>query len=214
MFTEENLCVKRIPHKVAAEMVIAYHYLHRRPSISHAFGLYCSDRLVGVVTYGVPASRHLQVGAFPMDPGRVIELNRLWVDDDMPRNTESWFVSRTLKALPPMVVVSYADTAQGHEGYIYRALGFAYAGWTDMYRKTARLDYIPLDPSKHSREATRSGVKRKVRRRPKVKYWTVTGNKADKRFLARNCGWPSMSWRDTPPPHEHKQFKPHTEKDN
>lgn len=34
----------------------------------------------------VQASRHLQVGACPSDPSLVLELNRLWVHDRMPRN--------------------------------------------------------------------------------------------------------------------------------
>lgn len=216
--TPSTLRVERIDSRLAAEAVVEHHYLHRRPPISHSFGLYDGDELVGVVTYGTPASHHLQIGVLPDDPGRVIELNRLWVDDRMPRNTESWFVSRTLKLIPSKVVVSYADTAEGHLGYIYRALGFNYAGWTDMERKTARLDYIPLDPSRHSREATRSGRSGTVRRRPKVKYWTTTGTRADRRYLDRQCRWHALSWVELPPPTEHRQHKlppkPLPEKDN
>ena len=50
--------------------------------------------------------------------------------------------------LPPRIVVSYADPLWGHYGYIYRALNFRYAGWTDMERKTPRYDYIPLPKRK------------------------------------------------------------------
>jgi hypothetical protein len=193
--------VDPITSREAAALVVEHHYLHRRPPISHAYGLYDdTDTLVGVVTFGTPASRHLQVGACPSSPADVIELNRLWVSDAMPRNTESWFVSRALKLLPPKIVVSYADTKEGHQGYVYRALNFYYAGWTDMDRKTPRYDYIPLDPSKHTREASRTGVGQKVRRRPKVKYWTVTGDRSQRRKLERACGWPKLSWSATPPP--------------
>ena len=184
----------------AASAVVEHHYLHRRPPISFSFGLTEDENLVGVCTFGIPASRHLQMGACPENPDLVIELNRLWCSDEMPRNTESWFVSRCLKSLPARIVVSYADTTQGHVGYIYRALGWRYAGWTDMERKTPRLDYVPLDPTKHTREASRSGVKVKVRRRPKVKYWTTTGNPTERKCLASRCGWPILSWVDTPPP--------------
>lgn len=156
--------------------------------------------MVGTVTYGTPASRHLQMGACPEDPSSVIELNRLWVSDAMPKNTESWFVSRTLKALPPKIVVSYADTKEQHYGYIYRALNFHYAGWTDMERKTPRYDYIPHDPKAHTRDAFRTGYAYKVRRLPKVKYWIVTGNKAERRRLTRMSGWPRLDWHTLPPP--------------
>jgi hypothetical protein len=186
--------------KTAARLVVAHHYLHRRPPISHAFGLYVHGRLLGAVTYGTPASRHLQMSACPSDPGKVLELNRLWLDDQLGPNSESWFVSRTLKMLPPRIVVSYADPLFGHYGYIYRALNFRYAGWTDMERKTPRYDYIPHDPRQHTREAFRSGYAYRRRRVAKVKYWIVTGNKTERRDLTRLCGWPSLDWKTLPPP--------------
>lgn len=184
---------------IAAAVVVESHYLHRKPPISHAFGLHADGRLVGVVTFGTPASRQLQVSACRSNPHAVLELNRLWVHDDMPRNSESWFVSRALRMLPPAIVVSYADTAQGHIGYIYRALSFRYAGWTDMERKTPRYDYIPHDPTQHTREAFRSGWSHKVLRKPKVKYWTTTGNRTERRRLAADCTWPSLDWKEQPP---------------
>lgn len=196
----EGMRVERIESKVAARLVVENHYLHRRPPISHAYGLYYRGKIVGVCTYGTPASRHLQMGACPSEPSNVIELNRLWVHDKMPKNTESWFVSRTLSQLPPKIVVSYADTRQQHYGYIYRALNFNYAGWTDMERKTPRYDYIPHDPTQHTREAFRGGYSHRVRRKPKVKYWTVTGNKRERRDLKRLSGWPVLDWKVTPPP--------------
>lgn len=186
--------------KTAARLVVAEHYLHRRPPISHAFGIHVDGRLLGAVTYGTPASRHLQMGACPSDPGRVIELNRLWLDDALPHNSESWFVSRTLRMLPPRIVVSYADPLWGHYGYIYRALSFRYAGWTDMERKTPRYDYIPLNPARHTRDAFRTGYVEKRRRVAKVKYWTTTGTPTDRRVLAKLCGWPSYDWHQMPPP--------------
>lgn len=192
--------IATLDHKTAARLVVAHHYLHRRPPISYAFGLYVGGKLLGCVTYGTPASRHLQKSACPDDPSRVIELNRLWLDDSLPRNSESWFVSRTLKMLPPRIVVSYADPLFGHYGYIYRALNFRYAGWTDMDRKTPRYDYIPHDPRQHTREAFRTGYAYKRRRVAKVKYWTVTGDRSDRRALERMCGWPSYDWRELPPP--------------
>lgn len=194
------LSVRPLSSRLARQLAEAHHYLHRKPPVSYAYGLVAGDGIVGIVTFGIPASRHLQKGACPSAPSLVIELNRLWVDDRMPRNTESWFVSRALRKLPPRIVVSYADTRYGHVGYIYRALGFHYAGWTDMERRTPRWDYIPADPAAHSRDAFRRGYIRKVRREPKVRYWTVTGNRADRRALERVCAWPRLDWRELPPP--------------
>ncbi len=195
-----RLEVKPITSRVATALAVEHHYLHRRPPISHAFGIFYMGMIVGVCTFGTPASRHLQKSACPSDPALVIELNRLWVADSMPRNIESWFVSRCLRALPPMIVVSYADTREQHYGFIYRALNFHYAGWTDMDRKTPRKDYIPFDSSAHTREAFRTGYSHTVPRLPKVKYWIATGTPLQRRFVARLCGWPTLSWIETPPP--------------
>lgn len=188
-----KLSVKLIQSRTASQVVVANHYLHRRPPISFAYGLYVGGDLVGVCTFGIPPSRHLQLSACPSLPNKVIELNRLWVNDNMARNTESWFVSRCLKLLPPMIVVSYADTAAGHVGYIYRALNFRYAGWTDMERKTPRYDYAV--PGRHSRDAFRGKVEyERVRRKPKHKYWIVTGDRRQRKELEKLCGWPSLNW--------------------
>jgi hypothetical protein len=194
------------------QALLAKHYLKRLQPISHAFQFYDGDKLVAVITFGVPASRHLQKSACPTDPGRVLELNRLWVLDGMPRNTATQVISGALGALPPAIIVSYADTTAGHQGYVYRAANFNYSGWTDMERKTPRFDYQPNEVEAvgafdfipatqlHSRDAFRSGNFTRVRRRPKVKYWTVTGNRRERRNLERLCGWPKMNWKTEAPP--------------
>lgn len=145
--------VNEISTRDAVDYVVLHHYLHRRPPVSYSFGLFVNGVVKGVITYGVPASRHLQKSACMTNPDKVIELNRLFASDELPRNTESWFISQTLKKLPPLIVVSYADTKQNHVGYVYRAAGWNYNGYTDMDRKTPRFDYTV--PNKHSRAAFR-----------------------------------------------------------
>src|ERR1700721_1119619 len=183
------LRVGLISKSEATRLVIAHHYMHRRPPLSYALGLFNeTGETKGVVTFGTPASHHMLIGACKTAPENVIELNRLWVADDLPRNTESWFVSRALALLPPKIVLSYADTAAGHLGYVYRALNFHYAGWTDMERKTPRFDYIT--PGMHTRDAFRKGERRfieRVRRRQKVRYWTTTGNRRERKALEASC---------------------------
>lgn len=204
----DNYEVRQIEPKLAHPILLNVHYAKRVPSISYAFGLWERETLIGVCTFGTPSSRHLQVGAHPADPSLVIELNRLCVLDCAPRNTESWFLARCLKFLPPRIVVSYADTAQGHFGYVYRAANFNYAGWTDMERKTPRYDYVV--PGKHSRDAFRNGSgtsSERVRRKPKVKYWITTGAKRDRKKLEAACGWPSISWKTYPPSTEHQHLR-------
>lgn len=186
--------------RTATDMCVEHHYLHRKPNITFAFGLWADDVLVGVITFGTPPSRHLQMSVCPSDPSLCIELNRLWVCDSMPTNTESWFISRALKKLPPLIVCSYADTKEGHSGYVYRATNWNYYGYTDMDRKTPRYDYVV--EGKHSRDAFRGDTGYTIlRRKPKFRYWTVTGNRMERRRLEKICGWGCLDWHNVTPAH-------------
>ncbi len=200
--------VKLVDKATASALVRRYHYLHREPPISYAIGLWDEGVIKGVATFGTPASRQLQVSVCSKQPELVVELNRLLVADSMERNTETWFLSRALDLLPPLIVISYADTAQGHMGYVYRAANFYYAGWTDMERNSPRKDYIAVG---HSRNAFRGdglgAASMRRDRSTKVKYWTTVGNRKEKKLLLKLCEWPKLSWKEYPPPTDgHKKL--------
>ncbi len=99
-------------------------------SFTYSFGLFDSGILVGVCTFGNAVPLTMKKSLFGdeyMD--LVYELNRLITNDDLPKNSRSFFVSQCLKQLPkPTIVVSYADRAFGHTGYIYQASNFIYTG--------------------------------------------------------------------------------------
>jgi len=69
---------------------------------------------------------------FSDNPDNVIELRRLCCVDDTPKNTESYFIGRSLKLLESDwmkgIVVSYADKEYGHNGTIYKASNFTMVG--------------------------------------------------------------------------------------
>lgn len=121
--------VRSIPRKLTEDFILNIHYAHRMPSISWSFGLYDGDELIGVCTYGKPASSNLQKGVCGNEYAPIVqELNRLVLKYNKP-NQASYFVSRTLKMLPrPMIVISYADTEQNHNGIVYQASNFIYTG--------------------------------------------------------------------------------------
>ena len=64
--------IKQIDYRTAMDVVIKNHYLHRTAPCSIAFGLFeypdtmsdlfASDRLIGVITYGVSCSSTLLKG--------------------------------------------------------------------------------------------------------------------------------------------------------
>lgn len=104
----------------------------------HTFGLFREGvflpELVGICIYTRPAGPSAAQKYYPQDPDKCLELRRLCLVDDTPKNAESFFVSRTLKWLRRNTdwkfVVSYADPEQGHKGIIYRAANFKYEGIT------------------------------------------------------------------------------------
>ena len=144
--------VRAIPREQAVGWILEKHYAHRIPSISWAFGLYLDGVLSGIVSYGTPASPSLVVGVCgENNADKVIELNRLVINEGVPKNSASYLVGQSLRLLPkPKIIVSYADTGQGHIGYIYQATNFIYTGIT-----VARTDIDTGE--KHSRHYDKGG---------------------------------------------------------
>jgi hypothetical protein len=160
------------------------HYAKRIPSISFAFGLYDENNIMqGVITYGKPASPSLCDGVCGVENRNyVYELNRLCVNDGLPKNTLSFFVAQSLKALPPLIIVSYADTAQNHNGYIYQATNWIYTGATKE-----RTD-IGSEDGTHSRHYDKNidYTKNRKFRSSKHRYINFTGTKKQKKYW-RSC---------------------------
>ena len=139
--------VESIDSKETYDWLLHKHYAKRIPSISYAFGLFEDKVLIGVCTFGSPASNSLCIGVCGVNyKSQVIELNRLCVNDNSIKNLTSYFLGRCLKILPtPKIVVSYSDTQQNHNGYIYQATNWIYTGATKE-----RTD-IGFEDNKHSR---------------------------------------------------------------
>ena len=153
------------------------HYARRMCPISFAFGLYINDQLEGVITYGVPASPFLCMGVCGIqNKDIVLELNRVCLNDGV-KNGASFLVGNSLKMLPkPTIVVSYADKAMDHIGYIYQASNFLFTGTTKE-----RTDMAGED-GKHSRHNLGNSDNR-INRSAKHRYVFFVGTKAQKRNL-------------------------------
>ncbi len=112
------------------------HYAHRIPCIMYAFGLYdTNNQLHGVCTYGPPCRMHNN--GYGLFGGKLdtptFELNRLVINEGMPKNILSYFVAGTFRFMPkPSCLVSYADSNHGHHGYIYQATNWLYTGTGGM----------------------------------------------------------------------------------
>ena len=175
--------VKEVSFKECKDWFLNIHYAKRVPSVSYRFGLYADGKLLGICSYGKPASNNLCKGCFGADNSHLVyELNRLVVIEGLGKNVLSYFVGQTFKLLPkPIILVSYADSDMNHHGYIYQATNWIYSGATK-----ARTD-VDSGANSHSRHYDKASIdytKRKFRS-SKHRYFMVL---ADKRVKKRLMG--------------------------
>lgn len=100
-------------------------------------GLYHKGTLIGVMQLGTPCSKNAEQCYAPK--GKLIELKRLCLVDEAPKNSESWFIGAVLRHMKKYTgythVLSYADLEEKHEGTIYKASNFDYLGKTKFTNK-------------------------------------------------------------------------------
>jgi hypothetical protein len=123
--------VYKIQNYQCKDWLLNKHYSKRMCSISYAFGLFDNNNILsGVVTFGMPPSSTLAESICGKEYKEyVLELNRLIVNEGLPKNTLSFFVSNAIKMLPEnKIIVSFADANMNHNGYIYQATNFIYTG--------------------------------------------------------------------------------------
>lgn len=183
--------VRRITYDETKPFLLKIHYARRMPCITDAFGLFVKGELVGVVTYGIPASRPLCIGLAGIENERnVKELNRLVIKPELNGgNYASYLVSHSLKMLPNgTFVVSYADTAWTHVGYIYQACNFLYTGLSAKRKDTYQPDGLhprAYDKNNHSDSyQTRS---------QKHRYVYLVGDKRTKRRMLSELKYPVIA---------------------
>ena len=187
MSIKDKYKVESIDSKETYDWLLHKHYAKRIPSISYAFGLFQNKELNGICTFGSPPSNALCVGVCGKNyKSKVIELNRLCVNDNDIKNLTSYFLGHSLKLLPkPKIIVSYADTSQNHNGYIYQATNWIYTGLSA--KRTERFD--PNNPNKHSKTVTETMNYKNlsIRERPqKHRYVYFIGSKKQKKEMMNN----------------------------
>lgn len=137
--------IEQISKQLALDMIQKYHYSNTLPKLNKYFiGFYLDDELVGVITLGWGTRpRHTIQKLFPsLNTKDYLEIGRMCMTEEMPRNSESQMLSQLVKwikiNLPEIkVLFTWADGMLGKCGYVYQASNFIYAGFspTDMYMK-------------------------------------------------------------------------------
>ncbi|KKN58791.1 hypothetical protein LCGC14_0548860 [marine sediment metagenome] len=166
--------------------ILDKHYANRMPNVKYSFGLLFKSQIIGICTFGIPGSPFLCKGICGIEyKDNVLELNRLVINDGVPRNSASFLVANSIKQLPPKsILVSYADTKMGHIGYVYQATNWIYTGCTKE-----RTDIYAGD-GKHSRHHLGDKSNRQQR---SAKHRYVYFHKCPKE-IKNNLRYPVLSY--------------------
>jgi hypothetical protein len=181
-----NYWVSKIPSALGKEFVKEHHYSHGIHNGPMTYGMFDGLDLVGVCAFANPCSEAVCASVFGVDQKRsVTELHRLVLLDEVPKNSESWFIVRALKALKQdrpnyNAVLSFADATEGHFGTIYQATNAIYTG-------TSGTATFYLDETGRLRHPRQNGVNIKpaqakemgwkpVKREGKHRYLYILGN--------------------------------------
>ena len=152
-----DFTVEYINRKALTSFIEKHHYSHNVNGVQslYHFGLYREGNfglptMIGAMMYAHPSMPATAAKYNPINPDKCLELRRLVCIDDTPKNTESYFIGKTLRWLKQNtdmeVIVSFADQHYGHSGIIYKATNFEY------YGETAKGSILMVDGKEmHSR---------------------------------------------------------------
>lgn len=196
-YKNKMLDVRRVERKDCTDFILNIHYAKRWCSVSYAFGLFDNNEMIGCVTYGSPASPRVCEGICGKEHAKkVLELNRLVLKYNRP-NEASFLIAKSLKMLPqPSIVLSYADTAQEHVGYVYQATNWIYLGLSEI--RTDRI-FIDGTKQKHGRHVISTdidNIKERtvlVQRPRKHRYLQIIANKFTKKSLLHSLKYNIIS---------------------
>ena len=133
-FGSNQFYLSLLPRITANQIISANHY--SKTFYGHSLihlGVY-AERLLGVLQFGLamnPQSMGSVVAGTKSD--EYFELNRMWLSDELPRNSESKAISyavKFIKRVKPKTawIQSFADERCGRFGVVYQACNFIYCG--------------------------------------------------------------------------------------
>jgi len=139
----KQLSIGRVSHSYANKFVEQHHYLKRKIYIARnvSYGLFASLYCVGIAMFGYPIWTQYPGVVPPLLVDECPELIRLATVTGLPRNSESWFLSRCIRAMrqdwegetgyKPQCIMSFCDLAFGFDGAIYKATNFTFLRHTN-----------------------------------------------------------------------------------
>lgn len=135
--TNGTLVMKEIPYDVAKKMMVENHYSHKwNTSFGKInIGVFRDGELLGACVFGNLMNPNSHSKITDQGSDSVIELNRMWLDDRLGKNSETTLIGasfKIIKAVYPHIkfVQSFADGRLGC-GTIYKASNFKYFGYDE-----------------------------------------------------------------------------------
>lgn len=201
----DNYRVEKIPTKLGKEFVKEHHYSHGIHNGPMCYGMLDGENLVGVLAFATPCSENVCASVFGVDMKRsVTELHRLVLLDEVPKNGESWFISKVLRQFKKdrpdyNAILSFADATQGHVGTIYQATNAIYAGMsgkaTFFLDETGRLRHPRQNGHNITKEEADARGWKPVKREGKHRYlYLLPNDKWHKKELNRRLLLPALPY--------------------
>lgn len=128
--TKANLRIDWATHEAAKYACENWHYSRSIPSASVKIGAWENDKYIGVVIFGRGAAS--EIGSpYNLPQDQICELVRIALTKHETQTSRILALAlKFLKKSNPGIrlVVSFADTEQGHHGGIYQATGWIFEG--------------------------------------------------------------------------------------
>lgn len=148
-----KISLKIINPRLANKIIEENHYSRTSvKGVVYHIGFFYENTLRGIAQfgYGIMPTKTAQ-WVEGTNRNEFLELNRLWLDDSLGFNSESYVISQSLKLvkkLNPKLkwVISFADGMMGKNGIIYQSTNFIYSG----YRKDGGVWYTKDGDRLHS----------------------------------------------------------------
>lgn len=197
--------VEKIPSTVGKLFIREFHYSHSCHNGPMCWGMFDDGSLVGVIAFATPCSENVRASIFGEDrKDEVTELHRMVILDDQPKGLATWFIARAVRGLReyrPRIraIISFADSTEGHDGTVYRAANFHYAGTTGRSRFYRDGNGSLRHPRQCGVNITAGMAKDRgwvpEMRDSKFRYIFFVGSGRQKRKLREECLVPLLDWR-------------------
>jgi hypothetical protein len=145
MFTAKDILVKVIDSSSSRKIVERFHYSGKCTQNSQIhFGVFLNGKLEGALQFGPSIDKRRMAQNLGIGFNESLELNRMALSDNCPKNSESRALGICLRVLKKKyphlkVIISFADACQCGDGTIYRASGFK----LHSFKKNTTLRLLP-----------------------------------------------------------------------